>query len=74
MSELELIVENTSLTVDTTTISTSSKQPLETKYFCAKDYRLWLTSMPSAMFPVTILKNSVKITNEIPTGIKNNLF
>ncbi|KAG8459526.1 hypothetical protein KFE25_012861 [Diacronema lutheri] len=38
-----------------------------------KDYRLWLTSMPSRFFPVSILQNSAKVTNEPPTGVKMNL-
>jgi dynein heavy chain len=57
MPSLETIVKNL------------SEKPKEVH----EDFRLFLSSMPAKAFPVAVLQNSVKVTNEPPKGLRSNL-
>ena len=39
----------------------------------SNQFRLFLTAMPTNVIPISIIQNSVKLTNEPPRGIKNSL-
>ncbi|GET88803.1 dynein heavy chain, putative [Leishmania tarentolae] len=39
-----------------------------------RDFRLWLSSVPTPEFPIGVLQRSIKMTTEPPKGIKANML
>jgi hypothetical protein len=38
------------------------------------NFRLWLSAMPTAAFPIAVLQNGIKLTNEPPKGVRSNIL
>lgn len=51
----------------------SLEKILEQMHKPHKDFRLWLTTMPTTAFPMGILQRSMKIVTEPPEGLKLNI-
>ncbi|KAK3287738.1 hypothetical protein CYMTET_4767 [Cymbomonas tetramitiformis] len=56
------------------TLSEEVSDPLFAGTRTKPKFRLWLTSYPTADFPVAILQRSIKMINEPPQGLRSNLY
>lgn len=39
-----------------------------------EDFRLWITCEPIDKFPLSLLQNSIKVTDEAPKGLRAGVF
>ena len=72
-----ILLENCHLAKTWMTSLEKKVEIIQNKNFSSKintNFRLFLTSMPASYFPVSVLKNSTKITTEPPRGIKANML
>jgi dynein heavy chain len=44
------------------------------EYNETSNFRLFLTAMPSTVIPISIIQNSIKLTNEPPRGLKQSIL
>ena len=70
MPELEVLIEKISAEIDA-----KRANPKDVSYeHINLEFRLWLTSLPSPHFPISILQNGVKMTSEQPKGLRSNML
>lgn len=42
--------------------------------FIHEEFRLWITCEPISTFPLTLLQNSIKVTDEAPKGLRAGVY